>query len=261
MRARPRAKGGGPVGIITGASSGIGAALARELVERGYRVTLAARRVERLDNLAAELGPENALAIACDVTRDGDVEAVVGRTLGAFGRLDVVVANAGYGVRGRLAELTLSDYREQMETNFFGLLRTAWASLPALKETRGRLVLVGSVVGHVAMPASSAYSASKFAVHGLAEVLRSELWHDKVGVTLVSPGLVESEFGEVASRGAGGRTNRRNPSWLRMPTGRAAGIIAAAIDRGDDEVVVTTHAKLLIAANRLVPSAVRALKR
>ncbi|HEX5814554.1 MAG TPA: SDR family NAD(P)-dependent oxidoreductase, partial [Methylomirabilota bacterium] len=147
----------------------MGAALAREFARRGADVVLAARRVDRLDALAQDLERRGrrALAVACDVTRDGDVERAVAAARAAFGRLDVVVANAGFGVVGAVERLTLDDYRRQFETNVFGVLRTVRAALPELKRTAGRLAIVGSVSGHVATPGSSPYAMSKFAVRAL----------------------------------------------------------------------------------------------
>src|SRR2546425_1726539 len=144
----------GRVAFITGASSGIGAALAREFARQGADLALAARRLDRLEALAAELAStgRRALALPCDVTKDGDLERAVARTTAELGRVDVLVANAGFGVVGRLDGLTLEDYRRQLETNVFGVLRTIYAGLAELRRARGRLVIVGSVSGHVATP-------------------------------------------------------------------------------------------------------------
>jgi len=131
-------------------------------------VVLAARRVDRLEALAQDLerSGRRALAVACDVTRDGDVERAVAAARAAFGRLDVVVANAGFGVVGPVERLTLDDYRRQFETNVFGVLRTVRAALPELKRTTGRLAIVGSVSGHVATPGSSPIRAARWARAG-----------------------------------------------------------------------------------------------
>src|ERR1022692_2443154 len=130
----------GQVVLITGASSGIGASLAREFAREGARTVLVARRVERIEALAAELttGSRRSGAVAGDVTRDGDLERAVDLARREFGRLDVAVANAGILAGGRILDLTLDDYRKHLETNTFGALRTVMAALPALQETRGR---------------------------------------------------------------------------------------------------------------------------
>src|SRR5439155_21681856 len=147
-RSRPGRLGGHAV-FTPGASSGTGAALAREFAHEGADVALAARRRERLQALAAEIerGGRRALVIPCDVTRDGDLERAVALTRTAFGKLDVVVANAGFGVAGVLETLALEDYRRQSETNVCGVLRTVYATLEDLKKTRGRLVLPGQRSG------------------------------------------------------------------------------------------------------------------
>ncbi|HEV8474046.1 MAG TPA: SDR family NAD(P)-dependent oxidoreductase, partial [Methylomirabilota bacterium] len=182
----------GQVVLVTGASSGIGEALAREFARAGASLVLAARRVDRLQRLATELTAAGAATrvVPCDVTRDGDVERAVAAARESFGRLDVAVANAGFGVVGPVARLTLDDYRRQFETNVFGVLRTIYAALPEVRRARGSLVVIGSVSGHIATPGSSPYAMSKFAVRALAEALGHELAADGVSVTLVSPGFV-----------------------------------------------------------------------
>ena len=159
--------------LITGASSGIGAALAREYDKRGARVALLARRKERLETLAKEL--RDARAVACDVTDDASVQAAVREVLGAFGEIDVVIANAGIGIMGSVEELSIDDYRRQFETNVFGVLRTVKATLSSLRRTSGRIALLGSVSGFLSLPGTSACAMSKFAVRALAEALGAEL--------------------------------------------------------------------------------------
>jgi len=246
----------GRVAFITGASSGIGAALAREFVARGSRVALVARRADRLRTLAAELGQGdgNALGLVCDVTREGDLQRSMDSTRAAFGRIDIVVANAGFAVRGRLDTLALQDYRRQFETNVMGVLRTVVASLDDLKQSRGCLLLMGSVSSYIALPANSAYAMSKFAVRALADALRYELAAHQIGVTLVCPGFVESEIYEIDNQGARRPgIPRRVPRYLVMPTDRAARQMVDALARRRPEIVVTEYGRLAVLLHRHAP--------
>jgi NAD(P)-dependent dehydrogenase (short-subunit alcohol dehydrogenase family) len=172
-----RSRFDGQVVLITGASSGIGASLAREFAREGAHLVLVARRVERIEELAAELtsAGRRSIAVAGDVTADGDMERAVELARKEFGRLDVAVANAGILVRGRLMTLSLNDYRKQMETNTFGVLRTVMAAIPALQETKGRIVIIGSLIGMVSIPGGTPYCMSKFALNGLADGLSHEM--------------------------------------------------------------------------------------
>jgi NADP-dependent 3-hydroxy acid dehydrogenase YdfG len=243
--------------LVTGASSGIGAAVAGEFARPGADLVLAARRVPRLEELAVELRAmgHRAIAVRCDVTADGDVEQAVARGLQAMGRLDVVVANAGFVVAGPVERLTLADYHRQFETNVFGVLRTAHAALPALRASQGVLAIIGSVSGHVATPGGSAYGMSKAAVRALAGSLRGEVAAAGVGVVLVSPGFVESEIRQVDNRGVHHPHARdRAPKWLVVRADRAARAIVRAIDRRRREVVITGHGKILVWLARFCPS-------
>ncbi|XXT22190.1 SDR family oxidoreductase [Sorangium sp. So ce429] len=251
----------GKVVLITGASSGIGEALAREVARRGGRLVLAARRTERLEALAAELGASGGEAVAtpCDVTRDGDVEGAVEKARAAFGRLDIAIANAGFGVAGRVEELSLDDFRRQFETNVFGALRTVKAALPELKRSRGGVALIGSASGYIAFPTMAAYSMSKFAVRALAETLRGELHAEGVAVTHIAPGFVASEIRRIDNAGKL-RDGAREPvpPWLIMPTPKAARQIMDAIVARRAEAVITGHAKLGVSLSRHAPGLVHA---
>jgi len=192
--------------------------------------------------------------VTADVTRNGDLELAVARTREALGPVAIAVANAGFGVVGRLDRLTLEDYRRQFETNVFGVLRTVYAVLDDLKRTRGRLVLLGSVSGHVAFPGGSAYAMSKFAVRALAQALRFELALDGVAVTLVSPGFVESELHQVDNLGRRHPEARHKVPWLVMPADRAARQIVRAVARRRPEIVITGHGRLVVLLQRFVPA-------
>ena len=151
--------------LITGASSGIGEELALQLAQFGAKLTLAARRKDRLETLAQRIAGQGTegtgetqrdkrpTIVECDVTRDGDLEIAVAGAVLAFGKLDIAFANAGFGVVAPLKKLALEDYRRQFETNVFGVLRTIYAALPELEKTKGNLVIIGSVSGWISTPA------------------------------------------------------------------------------------------------------------
>lgn len=248
--------------FVTGASAGIGASLARQVALQGARVALAARRKDRLLEMERAIRDQGgqALAVECDVTDEESVRKAVAEVRQAFGPISVAVANAGFGVVGRFDRLTLDDYRRQFETNFFGVLRTAQACLEDLKATGGSLVLVGSVAGFVPGPGSSPYAASKAAVRSLGESLWAELARDGVTVTSVHPGFVESEIRQVDNQGRLHPEARDPiPSWLVVPTDRAAREIARAIAHRRREVVITGHGKVIVAISRLFPGLVARL--
>jgi NADP-dependent 3-hydroxy acid dehydrogenase YdfG len=190
-----------PVFLITGASSGIGAATARAAAQAGYRVVLAARSTDRLQTLAEELGgEERALVQSCDVMEWSEQEAMVERTLDRFGSLDVAFANAGFGGGRSFLSGTPERMRDMVLTNVLGAGYTLRAALPALKDTCGHLLLTGSVAGHRVLPGSM-YSVTKWAVGAMAEAARQELNGSGVRVTLISPGQVETPFFDEPSDG------------------------------------------------------------
>ena len=222
-----------PVAFITGASSGIGAAASSVFAAAGYDVVLAARRLERLERAAAEARAAcpaaRVVPVVCDVTSDLAVRNAFRTMEEQFGRLDVLINNAGFGVYGSVAQTPLASFRASMETNFFGALRCTQAALPLLRraaqnplalpppssrggaETPGHsrgakrarwpgacIVMVSSIVGRRAFPLASAYCAGKFALEGLSEALRVELYDQGIAVSVVNPGVVRSEFFDAA---------------------------------------------------------------
>ncbi len=182
-----------PVLLITGASSGIGAATARLASQAGYRVALAARSEHRLTELVSELGgAERALAIRCDVKEYAEQQAMVRQVLDHFGQLDAVYANAGMpGSEGGFSGADPEVWREMLLTNVYGVGLTLRCSLEALKASRGHLLLTGSAAGRFVIPGSM-YSASKWAVTGMGLSVREELRGTGVRVTLIEPGMVDT---------------------------------------------------------------------
>ena len=180
--------------LITGASSGIGAATARAAAQEGWRVVLAARSRERLDSLAKELGgDQRALAVQCDVTEWDQQRHMAKAALDAFGSIDVVFANAGFGgPRGLLAD-TPEHWRAMILTNIYGAALTLRATIPALKDSRGHLLITSSVAGRRVLP-GSIYSCTKHAVTALGEATRQDLHGTGIRVTLIEPGMTDTPF-------------------------------------------------------------------
>jgi NAD(P)-dependent dehydrogenase (short-subunit alcohol dehydrogenase family) len=243
----------GKVVFVTGASSGIGEGLAREAAGQGAAVVLAARRIERTARLAAELEATGgrALAVRCDVTRDGELEEAVACGLERFGRLDVAIANAGISINGCLADLTVDDFRRQLDTNVLGVVRTVKATLPALTASRGALGLLGSTNGYLSLPGYSPYSASKHAVRALADCLRHELGSVGVSVTHIAPGFIESELRVFGNDGS--PRPDPIPRWLQLSAPRAARQMLRAIQARRAEAIITGHAWLAIFVARHAP--------
>jgi NAD(P)-dependent dehydrogenase (short-subunit alcohol dehydrogenase family) len=252
--------------LITGASSGIGEELALQLAQSGAQLTLAARRTDRLENLAQKIAGQGTeetgetqrntrpIVVECDVTRDGDLERAVAESVRAFGKLDVAFANAGCGVVAPLKKLTLEDYRRQFETNVFGVLRTIYAALPELEKTKGNLAIIGSVSGWVSTPGASPYSMSKFALRALANAIAPELRPTGITVTLLSPGFVASEIRRIDNQGIY-HEHAKDPISPRMvvPTPKAVREILRAVARGKREQIVTGHGKVIVAIQRYAP--------
>lgn len=251
--------------LITGASSGIGEELARQLGVQGARLALTARRRDLLETLAQEIvaqGGEQPVVVECDVTRNGDLERSVAASIQHWGKLDVVVANAGFGVSGALNRLSLEDYRRQFETNVFGVLRTIYAALPEIERASGHIAIIGSVSGWAASPGGSPYAMSKFAVRALANSVTPELQHAGVKVTLISPGFVDSNIRRVDNQGNfHSRAKDPVPAWLMMNTEKAVRQMLRAIARGKREVIITGHGKILVAVERFMPWVLRAVSR
>src|SRR5919202_1470915 len=183
-----------PVFLITGASSGIGAATARRAARAGYRLVLAARSEDRLQGLARELGgDERAIAVCCDVTEWGDQDSLVRWALDAFGRIDVVFANAGFGGPRGFERHEPDEMRAMVLTNVLGVAYTIRATMPQLREHAGHLVLTSSVAGRRAL-SGSLYSATKHAVTAMGEAARLDLDGSGARVTVIEPGLVDTPF-------------------------------------------------------------------
>jgi 3-hydroxy acid dehydrogenase / malonic semialdehyde reductase len=189
----------GKVALVTGASSGIGEAIAEALAREGVRVTVAARRMERLHALTERLAPAETLAVQCDVRHEEQVENAVARTLERWGQLDLLIANAGFGYRKPTLESDTAIWKAMIDTNVYGLLLTLKHGVPPMVERgSGHVVVMSSIAGVVTTPGGGAYCGSKAAASAITDALRMEVGPQGISVTAIEPGVVISEFQQVA---------------------------------------------------------------
>lgn len=240
--------------LITGASSGIGRALALEHASRGDNVVLFARREAELQSLAKECEKFGVKALFCvgSVSNQSDLDLCVKTAMEKFGSIDIVYANAGIAISGNLAVLSDQELAKQLDANLYGVLRTVRATLSQLRASRGRMAIVGSAMSYISIAGSGAYSMSKYAVRALADTLRLE--ERKISVTLICPGFIETEI--LYKNNEGTKLERKKdeiPAYLVMPASTAATQMAKAVLARKKEVAITFHAKLIIFIERHFP--------
>jgi len=243
----------GRVAIITGASSGIGAACARAFAAEGLTVVLAARRADRLAQLAAAITAAGgtALPLTIDVTSDADVDRLVAETLRRFSQIDVVLCNAGMGFHGALEQTPPDAMARLMDLNFMGSFLVARATLPHLKRRpHAHLLFVSSIVGKRGIAYGGAYSATKFAQAGLAEALRAELLGSPVRVSAIYPVSTETEFRDVIAREQGFNVRGHGP---RQSAEHVARSIVRCLKHPKPEVYPHWPSRLLVILNALAP--------
>ena len=248
----------GMVVVITGASAGIGAALAEELSSRRARLVLAARRLDRLEELNRRLGGTH-LCVRADVSRREDCERLVSAAAEHFGRIDTLVCNAGYGILRPVHETTPEQMREIFQTNVFGTADCVRAAVPHMLAQqvagrwRGQVVVVSSAVARRAIPLFGAYSATKAAQLSLAEAMRVELRPHRVAVTSVHPIGTDTEFGEAANARAGGGRIAHIPGEVRQTARQVARTMVRAIENPVPEVWPFGPSRWALAAATLAP--------
>lgn len=238
---------------ITGASAGIGRATALRLARDGASVAICARRQDRLDEVAAEIvrAGGRALPIVADVTSDAEMQAFVEQTVSAFGSLDVMMCNAGFGIYGAIDTIEPARMRALMDTNYFGTYHAMRAALPRFRQQQsGHLIVVSSIVGRRGIPFTGAYSATKFAQVGLAEAVRAELVGTPIHLSIVYPISTETEFFEVMTSHSGFATRANGP---RQSADDVANAIARAIDNPVPEIYPKRIAKALALLGVLAP--------
>jgi short-subunit dehydrogenase len=236
--------------LLTGASSGIGRASALAFARGGATVLAVARDAARLDALAAEV-PGRIVPLPADVADGASMEALASKVLAGHGVPDVVVANAGMGHDARFEATTDEALRRLFELNVFGVWRTVRPFLPGMRERgAGRIVIVSSVVGKRGTPNYSAYSASKFALHGAADAMRSELWGTGVTVGLVCPSSTTTEFQQRIVRE--GIPQKRVRVAAHPPESVAAAIVRMASSTRR-EIVLSAEGRAMNVVNRIAP--------
>ena len=260
--------------IITGASAGIGEATARRLAREGATVVLVARRKERLDALKDEIerAGGRALAIAADVTDAIDRERIVNETLAAFGRIDALVNNAGYGQRGPIELVPMDAIRQNFETNLFSLIALTQLVIPILRrQARGRIVNISSLAGRIARPLSSIYDATKHALEAISDGLRGELAPFGIKVVIIEPGFIATEFLGVVNERAREMIEQDSPykpffegsaegyQRIRKMAGHPDDIAelvvkALTLDRPRPRYAAPRHAQLALVLKRLLPA-------
>lgn len=245
---------------ITGASSGIGKEMAFLWAGLGYKVALSARRKELLEEIANKIinSGGDALVVPVDILEEKSIEAAVQQIISTWGRIDIAVANAGYGVFGKIETLTSKDWSRQLLGNVTGLALTVKYALPYLKQNQGRIGLVGSVGAFLPNPYVGAYGASKAAVNSIGLTLQVELKDTGVSCTTLHPGFVKSEIARVDNEGVWHpERNDPRPSNLMWPTEKAAKVMVKAILKRKRNYVFTTHGKVLVWLQRWLPGIVR----
>jgi NAD(P)-dependent dehydrogenase (short-subunit alcohol dehydrogenase family) len=245
---------------ITGASSGIGLELAKQFSGLGATVAISARRLDLLEKTSAEIEAAGgkAKAFYCDVLIDKTIEQCVQQIAESFGRIDVAIANAGFGVMGKIEDLTEAGWNRQLAGNVTGLALTAKYALPHLRKTKGRLVLIGSVGAFLPGPGIGAYGASKAAVHSIGETLQVELMGSGVSCTTIHPGFVDSNITRIDNEG-NFHPDRKDPrpGNLMWSTEKAGNVMVKAIAKRKKVFVFTGHGKIGVFLGKYLPGVAR----
>lgn len=242
--------------VITGASSGIGRALAKEFASKGARLSLGARRTDLLEELRAELPETEILILKTDVSQEDDCRKLMEETIQRFGQIDVLINNAGISMRALFKELDLKVIRQLMDVNFYGTVYCSKYALPHLLKTKGSLVGIISIAGYVGLPGRTGYSASKFAIRGFLDTLRIENLKKGLHVLVAAPGFTASEVRKVALTNDGSQQGEtpRNEDKM-MSADECALHIVRAVEKRKRELILTfTEGKLTVFLGKFFPS-------
>lgn len=246
--------------IITGASSGIGKALAYKFAEQKYNIVISARNEELLSQIAIDIENKhkiNCKAIACDVTIQSECSRLVSETIQHFGRIDCLINNAGISMRAMFADTHPHVLEKVMQVNFWGAVYCTHSALPYIKQTKGSVIAVSSIAGYRGLPGRTGYSASKFAMQGFFESLRTELLKDEVHVLIACPGYTNSNI-RVNALTASGSTQGDTPyvEDKLMSSEEVANEIFTALQKKEQELIMTSKGKLTVFLNKFLPKKV-----
>jgi len=242
--------------IITGASSGIGAALARSATKVGANVALAARSIDKLYDIKAELEQygTNVIAVQCDVTNELDCKNLIQQTIEKLGGIDILINNAGISMRAPFEDVKIEVLKEVMEVNYWGTVYCTQAALPELLKNKGSLVAVSSVSGFKGLPGRSAYASSKFAMNGLFESLRMEYMSRGLHTLIACPGFTESNirYNALTTNGSTQDDTPADESKMDNPNDVARDILQAIRDR-KDFMLNNKQGKIIYWMNKFFP--------
>jgi NAD(P)-dependent dehydrogenase (short-subunit alcohol dehydrogenase family) len=242
--------------IVTGASSGIGLACAQEFAAKGARVVLAARNQQKLEEAVKDIvanGGE-AMAVQADVSKEADCQRLVEETIQTYGRLDVLINNAGISMRAILAEMEVEVIKQVMDINFYGAVYCSKYALPYLLESKGSIIGMSSIAGYKGLPGRTGYSASKFAMHGFLESLRLENLEKGLHVLIACPGFTASNIRHTAL-GKDGQVQGESPreeQQMMQPEEVAEEVYKAYVGK-QNSLVLTTNGKLTVLLNKFFP--------
>lgn len=242
--------------VITGASSGIGRALAKEFAAKGARLSLGARRTDLLEQLQSELPETEMLILKTDVSNENDCRVLIEETIRRFGQIDVLINNAGISMRALFEEVDTKVIRQLMDVNFYGTVYCSKYALPHLLKTKGSLVGVISIAGYVGLPGRTGYSASKFAIRGFLDTIRIENLKKGLHVLVAAPGFTASEVRKVALTNDGSQQGEtpRDESKM-MSSEECAKHIVRAIEKRKRELILTfIEGKLTVFLGKFFPS-------
>ena len=244
--------------IITGASSGIGLASAYYFANNGVKLSLAARSEDKLQRVASELsGISDVLVCKCDVREENDCRKLIESTIERYGRIDILINNAGISMRATFEDLSLSVIKELMDVNFWGTVYCTKYALPHLLESKGSVVGVISIAGFKGLPARTGYSSSKYAIRGFLDALRVEHLHDGLHVMVFAPGFTSSNIRNVALTADGSQQGEtpRDETKMMSPE-RVAKLLGRGIRRRRRQMILTSLGKATVFINRTFPTLV-----